>query len=389
MTLHPLNNRVVVACASRPQTEAVVRWYAYLITGLHKTAVHILPSGAWADIEPLARDRRIGMLVSDWASEDAAFAERLRLVDQMRVPAVFVREDQTSRIRKVWVATAGGPNTLPLMWVAGTVASAVGAPVRILRFVSEDEARPFSNDDAPYVSIESLTSSAVGMPFDTSVENASDLAAAVEGRVSPEDLLILGAPSTFRLAQGFAGSLPDLVARRVRNPLFLMMSGGAAPVTLRRLFWGRLVQTGLRVDSREAVLRHLVHTLARHHQVPVSVRDEIVDRALRQRVITPLVSECETVLHHVTLPDFVGISGSMGICSDGVDVGIGDGDSVRFFFLLLTCEGYCEEYLQVLARIAKRMSRPDVREALLACEGPSEVLDIFEPGQQAALRVTS
>ncbi len=383
MNLHPLNNRVVVACAARPQTEAVVRWYAYLITGLHKNVVHILPPGAWADIEPLARDRRIGMLVSDWASEDATFAERLRLVDQMRVPAVFVREDQTSRIRKVWVATAGGPNTLPLMWVAGGVASAVGAPVHILRLVDEDGRRSIPGSYAVPTGIEHLTFHAVGMPFDTSVENASDLTTAVESRVSPEDLLILGAPRP----QGFVGSVPDLLARRTRNPLFLMLSGGMAPVTLRRLFWGRLVQTGLRVGCRESMLRHLVHTLACHHQIAEAARDDVVDRALHQRVITPLVSECETVLHHAALPGFAGISACMGICPDGVDVGVGNGVVARFFFLLLTGEGYCEEYLQVLARIAKRMSRSDVREALLGCDGPAEVLDVFEPGPQAAMRV--
>ena len=104
-------------------------------------------------------------------------------------------------------------------------------------------------------------------------------------------------------------------------------------------------------------------------------------------MIEPLVSECETVLHHVAIPDFVGITGCMGIARDGVDVGLADGFLARFFFLLITPEGFCQEYLSTLTRIAKRMSRPDVREALLACESPAEVLDVFEPDEQAALQV--
>lgn len=399
MRTHPLSGRVVVAFASRREAEAMVRWYAHMITGLRKAEIRViapdegggdaqLPAllslaveGANGRVLPpaltrLVRAGRVGLLVADWNPDAACFARMLRLVQDLNVPAVFVREERPASIRRVWVATSGGPNTLPLMWVAGALASAAAAPVRILRLPVDGHA---SRD------IEYLTAGAVGMPEDTRIENVPDVPAALEERLAPSDFLVIGAPNTLRLRSGFAGSVPDLVARRTGNPLLLMMSARSESATLRRLLWGGLIQAGLRLPTTASVIRRLVEAIGRHSQIARAAEDDIVARAVRQPILAPLVTQCETVLLHVELPGFFGVSGAMAVCPDGVDVCSDDGALARFFFLLLTPEGFCEEYLHALARIAKRMARRDVRDALLDCEGPAEVLDVLEPREQAVM----
>lgn len=50
----------------------------------------------------------------------------------------------------------------------------------------------------------------------------------------------------------------------------------------------------------------------------------------------------------------------------------------RFVSLLVTPEGFCDEYLAILSTISKKMLDPSVREALLVCKTAAEAIEILE-----------
>ena len=92
----------------------------------------------------------------------------------------------------------------------------------------------------------------------------------------------------------------------------------------------------------------------------------------------------ETAIPNAAIPDFLGISGCLGICPEGIDFGGGTGKSglVRFIFLLISDNGNYSEYLTVLSEISRLMVLPALREDLLKCRDASEVMNVLDLDNQ-------
>jgi mannitol/fructose-specific phosphotransferase system IIA component (Ntr-type) len=59
--------------------------------------------------------------------------------------------------------------------------------------------------------------------------------------------------------------------------------------------------------------------------------------------------------------------------------GGGGVETVKFVFLLITPTDYYGDLLAILARTARLMVLPHLREELLACATPAQVLEILDP----------
>jgi fructose PTS system EIIA component len=64
-----------------------------------------------------------------------------------------------------------------------------------------------------------------------------------------------------------------------------------------------------------------------------------------------------------------------GRSTDGVDFGAEDGPAT-LIFLIAAPEGGGEEHLTILAKLARRLVRPDFRQSLLDAPDPAAVVDI-------------
>ena len=380
-----LTSDTIVANVFSPETERTVRWYAETLTGQRNRRVCAIrpairegdsslpadsPDSVQVALRQLARADTIGLIVSDWPSNGEHMQRRLRLADELRVPAVFIRQPSLLAIERVVVATAGGPNVLELMWVAKEIASAFRAPVSILHC---------PGGDPETIPLEGMAVRMLGMNAAIEVSKGTDFTRCVGAYLRKNDLLVMGAPSPLRRTMAFADSIPDEVARAVKAPIVLLSSPPPSGVSLRRLFWGSLIKTGAAYRNKKDVIADLIQNLARHNQLPRSSQSDILDRALRREEIMSTAVDCETAFPVVTLRGFFGMAAALAVCPEGVAFGSIDGHPTRFFFLTITPDGLCEDYLPTLARIARRMIKPDVRQALLACETPAQVLDILEP----------
>lgn len=329
-------------------------------------------------VEAYVRLQRINLIVTEWNADPAIMQFWIRRMVALDVPALFLRAAGRGRIRRVFVATAGGAHTLDLLWVAQAAATARDVPLFVERVVREG-ASPHPELRRPALAMDHLRCRMVGIDDPVHVDTASSLAEGILSRTRPNDLVVLGAPAPVRLMEHFAGSTPDQVFRAVRNPMVMLLSRAPRAVSLRNLFWGQLVQVGVKAKDPREVISMLTDVLIHHNQVPASCRLNIIHRAVEREERMPMAVDCETAFPHVILPGFVGVAGCMGIAPHGVRFGGPRGTLARFIFLLITPEGYCDGYLSWLSRIAQRMIQADLRRRLLECRTPVEVMNVLEP----------
>lgn len=386
MTQDSLKESWIVALVSQKRDEAIVQWYADLIGGHHNFRVRVVREDLEAAghaiqrLRELAAAGSLGFLIVPLTTEGPRVKELFEFVAEFDVPALFVRQAPGSRIRRVLVASAGGPHTRPQLWIAREIGGALNVPVSGVRLVgAEDDTDVlWSSPPAGDALIENWTPRILGVKGDDRRLISGDFAQGIAACVRAGDLLVMGAPSSL-YAGRLGESIPALVARQTNAPFIVMKSKRAESVTLRSLLWGRLVLPDLRPANKEAAITALVEALVRHNQAPRACKESLVRRALRRERVASTAVGCETAFPHVRLPGFHGVAGSMAICPEGVDFGAEDGSATRFVYLLISSEGFCDEHLATVAKIARRMIRPEVRAALLGCTVPSEVLDVLEP----------
>ncbi len=386
-----------VAVVDVGESESMIRWYAERLTGrrhrrvcvIRRTNPLIQASAALADaispdsvpgtIRQLSKTDTIGMLVCEWSAIDVNMQTLLHLANELGAPAVFIRHDDLAPIKRVVVATAGGPNVLDLMWIAKELASAYRVPTSILHCRSTATAHDLKNAYAEHISLEAMGARLLGMHAAVEVHDGQDFTQCIGAYLRQNDLLVLGAPSPLRRTMPFADSIPEIVAKTVKTPMVLLSSPPQRGVDLRRLFWGGLIKTGARFRDKQDAISSLIQNLANHNQLPRAGQSDILDRALRREQSISTAVDCETAFPHVRLRGFFGLAAAMAICPDGVAFGSMDGQPTRFFYFMITPDGLCEDYLAALARISRRMIMPKIRAALLACKTPAQVLDILEP----------
>ncbi len=389
--LRILNRRhgMLVAMVSASPRDPVMRHYADALTAFRRTglrSIRVRPEPvrgapeqplAWtAELDAALGGRPLDLLLLDWPAGGLDELPRvLASARALNAPAVIIRQTRLTGIRRVLVATAEGPHTLQLLWVARAAAQSYGVPVRAVRM---DTSRAGGSPASPAGS-EAVGPSLLGLTPAVAICASEDPADGLVRLIRPGDLLVLGAPHPLRHTTYFQGSIPERIARRTDAPLMLLLSRRPARVDLRRLFWGPLIQVGLRPrDARDAIGR-LLDVLVQHHQVPASSRADLLSQAMERERRLPTTADCDTAFPHIVKPGLLGMLGAMAICPEGVSFGGAGSKPTHFIFLFITPEGFYDEYLETLGRIARRMIRPELRAALLECPTPQAALEILEP----------
>ncbi|MDF7808223.1 PTS sugar transporter subunit IIA [Pontiellaceae bacterium B12219] len=383
MKNQPIQMAVLASCGAE---EEIFRYAKSLTTRSEARHHHVfVPSfavpgdeaGAVAETRRLATSTKLDLIISEWLDDTRAMQGLIHLAQKREIPAVFMRTTNQPKIGRIVVATGRGPNLYEQMWLARETANGLGVPVDILHWTPAEhfDACDESPDNDP---LEKMCVRLLDMQVNTIHCRGPYFASAIAGSLRPDDLLVIGAPSPLRLVADFAGTLPDQLAKQIPNPLILLSSPPLGHTSLRRLLWGRLIKPQLRSRPKTVALECLVDNLIRHNQLPSANKEDMLERALQREQISSTAMDCETAFPHVALPGFFGVAGTMGIFPEGIDFGSADGSPTRFVFLLVTPEGFSDEYLAILSKISKRMLAPSVRKALLACKTAAEAIEILE-----------
>lgn len=377
-------HEITVIMVASPGFRSLIGCYAEMIAGNPGARIYSTDEGGLAglvaELKCSALTERVDLIVSEWMKDPKIMQRLLRSAQELELPAVFIRPGTALPGGRLVVSTSGGPNICEQMWIAREISTRIGRPLEILHWQDEGcfGRRGCSAGD---FAVEKILSHLLGIQPVVHQPAGSDFITGVAEWLAPDDLLIMGAPSSLRCTADFAGSLPDQVEKRIKNPLFLFSSPEGC-VRLRRLFWGELIKPQMRAGGKEEALSLLVDNLVDHNQLPANCKAEILRRVLRREKRQSAAVDCETAFPHVTLPGCFGVVCSMGIFPEGVDFKSADGSLSRFICLFVTPEGFSDEYLTALAKIAKRMVLPDVRQALLRSETSVQALDILEPNSK-------
>jgi len=267
----------------------------------------------------------------------------------------------------VLIPMSGGPHVLQQLWVARALAAARAVRLHAVHV------RPGGDGSGPAADLARIYAEAMGVEDSVDVSVAADAVSGIVANIRARDLVVLGAPSHWRAVQHFEGSIPDRIAGVVANPLAMVLSKKSSGIRLRDVFWGSMIRVNLRPRDKAHAIEQLVDTLVTHSQVPTEWRDRLIARALAREEVGSTHVGCATACPHVTVRGFPGMIGCLGICPDGVPFGPPDAPPVHFVFLLVSPEGFYDDYLTVLSGIARIVVRPEVRAALLACDSPPEV----------------
>jgi mannitol/fructose-specific phosphotransferase system IIA component (Ntr-type) len=370
-----IHNRSVITVASA-DTRAMMDQYATMI--IDDPCAQIYP----IQFEELSTDspwltvaKRAGLVVSEWHPDPLHMQRMLRSFHEWNLPAVFIRPGRMRPGGRLMVATNGGPNVCEQMWIAQKISSGTNRPIHFLRW-ENGAARNHSAG-------EQMISHLLGIDADIRKFSGADFLSGIPQVLDENDVLMMGAPSSLRWSADFDDSLPDQVAKAVENPLFLLSSPSARQVKLRNVFWGGLIRPQLKARGKTEALEQLVDTLIYHNQLSAGQRADIIHSALVREKMQSTAVEHQTAFPHVMLPGRFEVSGCVGIFPEGVPFDDSAGALSNFIFLLITPAGFSDEYLTVLAKIARRMLLPNVRKALLKSRTPAQALNILEPCRNA------
>lgn len=133
------------------------------------------------------------------------------------------------------------------------------------------------------------------------------------------------------------------------------------------------VLADLQGANRDAVLAELAKPLLADLSADLA-REALRVLIDRERLGSTGIGE-EVAIPHGKVPGFPEVRLALGLHRRGVDFGAVDAKPVKILFLLLAPEGVTVgTHLQLLARIARLVRRPQVRAELLAAEDSAGLL---------------
>jgi len=85
---------------------------------------------------------------------------------------------------------------------------------------------------------------------------------------------------------------------------------------------------------------------------------------------------------HAATPHVSDVIGVIGISEEGLEFDAMDGEPVHLVMLFVVPEDHFQEHLDTLAQIARTLTQPDCREALLDSAEPEEVVQVLHEASE-------
>ncbi len=359
------NKEAIESCGN---TLAATRDVPLDTVGDHSLGLHTVLAAA----RQKATQTTPGMILTDWPDHEAG-QPLLQFALDHELNGVFLRWPNARTIKRVIIPTSGGSQVIRQLWIAHAIAKQHQCPAQVVHIVRSDD------QDALDSATTTLLARGLGITTPIVVLQAPDVLSGLASAVRPDDLIVLGAPNSWRLTQHFASSLPAQVAKAFSNPLMMLLGRKPTRIRLRDVFWPQMIALQLPSTSRNQVIAELVEILVSHNQVPSFWRDRLIEQALEREELASTAVGSDTAFPHITMPIHGGLTGCMGIFPDGVDFGGENGHHTRFVFMLLTPQDCYSEYLDVLAKISRKLIAPAIRQRLLACTCALDVLNLLDP----------
>ncbi len=145
---------------------------------------------------------------------------------------------------------------------------------------------------------------------------------------------------------------------------------------IKDLFSNQLIKVGLTGVNKFQVIEEMVDLLDKakmlnDHSIAL---DDVIER--EQYLSTGL--ENGVAIPHAKTDTVDELRLAFGISKEGVDFDSLDGQPATLVFLVLSPKDTSGPHIQLLARISRNLKREEIRSALLNCDSPEKVNEVFE-----------
>lgn len=142
------------------------------------------------------------------------------------------------------------------------------------------------------------------------------------------------------------------------------------------LFSNQLIKVGLTGVNKFQVIEEMVDLLdnakmLNDHSIAL---DDVIER--EQYLSTGL--ENGVAIPHAKTDTVDELRLAFGISKEGIDFDSLDGQPATLVFLVLSPKDTSGPHIQLLARISRNLKREEIRSALLNCDSPEKVNEVFE-----------
>ncbi len=129
------------------------------------------------------------------------------------------------------------------------------------------------------------------------------------------------------------------------------------------------------INKRE-IITNLVTTISKHYSI--STAEHIVNDLIEREKLKTTGIGFGIAIPHCRNPEVNKIHIAIGISRKGLNFNALDEKPVRIFFLIVGSTNSCTGHISLVAKIARLVKNPDVRQALLEKKSPKDVIDYIK-----------
>jgi len=145
-----------------------------------------------------------------------------------------------------------------------------------------------------------------------------------------------------------------------------------------------VVKIGLDAKEKYEAIEELVDLLVEAHDIPLSLRDHVVEAVTARERSMSTGMEAGVALPHGSSDQVDDIIGAFGIAPRGIPFESLDGRPAKLIILLVVPKQRFQAHVRTLAGIAHLLSQESLREALIQASDVTTVLELIEQEEDKA-----
>jgi len=145
-----------------------------------------------------------------------------------------------------------------------------------------------------------------------------------------------------------------------------------------------VVKTEMEATTKEEAIEELVDLLVEAHEIPMSLRDHVLDVVMERERSMSTGMEKGIALPHGASSRVQEIVGALGIVPEGLPFDSLDGEPARLVVLLVLPKDRFQAHVRTLAGIAHLLGNPTFRQQLVSAADAERVLELIENAEDDA-----
>jgi PTS system fructose-specific IIA component/PTS system nitrogen regulatory IIA component len=138
------------------------------------------------------------------------------------------------------------------------------------------------------------------------------------------------------------------------------------------------VSAGLKADTKEGVIREMVHSLLDVGKIKAQEYESIVKAILKREEMGSTGIGRGIAVPHTKHPSVDRLVGGVAVSAEGVDFNSLDGEKVHLLFLLISPPDRPGEHLRALENVSRQLRDEGFCKFLKEAKSPADILQLLD-----------